>query len=389
VYRTLQSRATFSIAAFLVLAAFNFNYIEIAIAKDDSDSKKLQLLKNEISHLQLQLRRADDKRDKLTTKLRETELKTTEIHRALKTLNRQINSLNKELGELSQRQKKLELRKNRQAQLVGKELSAAYQLGQQESLKMFFNLESPDKISRMLKYYEYLVEARTEIISNYKRTLEELADIEIDIYASRKTLEENQARLSKSSRELDEQLRDRRGLLTKINQQLSNDNGRLEKLKLERSQLEKILAKLKENIQQLSIPNEMPFIKQRGNLPWPVQGRIRNRFGTNRNANLKWSGWLLDAKQSSSVKAIHYGRVIFSDYLRGHGLILIIDHGGGYLSLYAHNQILLKETGDWVTSGENIAQVGNTGGLEKSALYFEIRHQGKAVDPKTWLKSKA
>ena len=282
----------------------------------------------------------------------------------------------------------MQLKKSEQARLVGKELSAAYQLGQQEPLKLFFNLEDPDKISRMLKYYEYLVDARTAIISDYKNTLNELTTVEADLLENRTRLENNQAKLIISSQALDEQLRERRGLLSKINQQLSNDNGRLKKLKLERSQLEKIIAKLRKNIAQLSIPNERPFIKQRGHLPWPVQGRIRNRFGTTRNADLKWSGWLLDAKQSSSVKAVHYGRVIFSDYLRGHGLILIVDHGAGYLSLYAHNQILLKATGDWVTSGESIAQVGNTGGLEKSALYFEIRHHGKAVNPKPWLKPK-
>ena len=380
-------RATYRTAVSLFLIAFAFSGFDAVIA-DDNDNKKLQILKKEISHLQKQLRSTGGKRDKLATKLRESELKTTEIRHVLQTLHQEINSLNKQLGKLSRRKKQLQVKKSEQARLVDTELSAAYQLGQQEPLKLFFNLEDPDKISRMLKYYEYLVDARTAIISDYKNTLNELSTVEADLLENRTRLENNQAKLIISSQALDEQLRERRGLLSKINQQLSNDNGRLKKLKLERSQLEKIIAKLRKNIAQLSIPNERPFIKQRGHLPWPVQGRIRNRFGTTRNADLKWSGWLLDAKQSSSVKAVHYGRVIFSDYLRGHGLILIVDHGAGYLSLYAHNQILLKATGDWVTSGESIAQVGNTGGLEKSALYFEIRHHGKAVNPKPWLKPK-
>lgn len=124
-------------------------------------------------------------------------------------------------------------------------------------------------------------------------------------------------------------------------------------------------------------------------MPWPVQGKIRNFFGQRRNADLHWSGWLLGARQATEVAAVHYGRVVFADYLRGHGLLLIIDHGEGYLSLYAHNQVLLKDIGNWVSTGEIIARVGNTGGLESSALYFEIRHRGKAVDPKPWLGPKA
>ena len=120
-----------------------------------------------------------------------------------------------------------------------------------------------------------------------------------------------------------------------------------------------------------------------------MQGKLQHRFGTTRNASLKWSGWLLSAKQASPIHAIHHGRIIFSDYLRGHGLLLIVDHGEGYLSLYAHNQMLLKETGDWISSGEAIALSGNTGGLAINALYFEIRHKGKAVNPKIWLRPKA
>jgi septal ring factor EnvC (AmiA/AmiB activator) len=384
-YRVISRIVVLATIILLSVTGITFSGSGIA-ATDTNDSKKLKTLKREISLLQKQLRDSEDKRNSLSSELRRTELKATDIQQALQNLNRQISSLNTELSALAQRQEQLQVKKQRQANIVSKELSAAYRLGQSEPLKVLFNLENPEHISRMLKYYDYMVDARKQILIGYKNTLDEISAIEASLREKQKTLEANQARARESAKQLAEQLVARKTLLSTINQRFSNDQSRLKKLQLERSQLEKIIAKLEQQIQQLSIPNETPFAKQRGKLPWPVRGRIRYGFGNTRNGQLKWSGWLVEAKQSSAVKAIHYGRVVFSDYLRGQGLLLIVDHGEGYLSLYAHNQILLKETGDWVASGEGIAQVGNTGGLERSALYFEIRHRGKAIDPKRWLK---
>ncbi|MBV1930148.1 MAG: peptidoglycan DD-metalloendopeptidase family protein [Porticoccaceae bacterium] len=384
-YRVTSQIVVLATIALLGITGISFSGSGIA-ATDTKDSKKLKTLKHEIAELQKQLRKNDDKRSSLSSELRRTELKATDTQRVLQKLNRQIRSLNAELSALAQREEQLQLKKQGQADIVSKELSAAYRLGQSEPLKLLFNLENPDHISRMLKYYDYMVDARKQILIGYKNTLDEITVIEVSLLEKQETLAANQAQASNSAKQLAEQLVTRKTLLSTINQRFNNDQSRLKKLQLERGQLEKIIAKLEQQIQQLSIPNETPFVKQRGKLPWPVRGRIRHSYGSTRNGRLKWSGWLVEAKQSSSVKAIHYGRVVFSDYLRGQGLLLIVDHGEGYLSLYAHNQILLKETGDWVASSEGIAQVGNTGGLERSALYFEIRHRGKAVDPKRWLK---
>lgn len=371
--------------ALFAIAIITFSNAGIAAA-DTKDSKKLETLKHEIAELQKQLRKNDDKRNSLSSELRRTELQATNTQRRLQKLKQQISTLNTELSALAQRKERLQLKKQDQAEIVSKELSAAYRLGQTEPLKLLFNLENPDHISRMLKYYDYIVDARRQVLISYKKTLDEIASIEVSLLEKQKTLEANQIEVNSSAKHLAEQLVSRKALLSTINQRFNNNQSRLKKLQLERGQLEEIIAKLEQQIQQLPVPNTTPFAKQQGKLPWPVQGRIRYSFGSTRNGELKWSGWLMEARQSSSVKAIHYGRVVFSDYLRGQGLLLIVDHGEGYLSLYAHNQILLKEAGDWVASGEGIAQVGNTGGLERSALYFEIRHRGKAVDPKRWLK---
>ncbi len=129
-----------------------------------------------------------------------------------------------------------------------------------------------------------------------------------------------------------------------------------------------------------------PFKALRGGLEWPARGRLVSLFGTQRAGNLKWDGVVIAAKEGSEVKAIHHGRVAFSDWLRGFGLLMIIDHGDGYMSLYGHNQSLFKETGDWVEPGETIAVMGNSGGQRNAGVYFGIRYKGKAVNPKKWCK---
>ena len=358
-------------------------------AHADKESRKLDALNKQITQLQKELRESDDKRGKLNAQLRESELKAAEASKQLLALNQQIKQLNSELDKLQKRQISLREKRSGQEQLVARELEAAHRLGGDEPLRMLFNLENPDHVNRMLKYYEHMVDARKSILLDYKNTLAELKAVETSLTENRSRLETAKSGAETSSIELQTKVAERKSVLAAIHKKFDSDNSRLKSLQQEKAQLEKVIATLEQNIAGLEAPNRQPFTRQKGKLPWPVEGRVRNYFGQRRNADLHWSGWLLGAKQSSAVNAVHYGRVVFADYLRGHGLLLIIDHGEGYLSLYAHNQILLKEIGSWVSAGETIARVGNTGGQESSALYFEIRHRGKAIDPKPWLKPKA
>lgn len=373
-------------AACLVVTAAIALVGHAAQPSDDKDRKKLAVLKHEISALQKQLRHTDSERGQQAEKLRKTEQKAAQIQQALRKLDLEVGALDTDLAGLADKKKILEIDKRKQAEMVARELSAAYRLGRQEPLKLLFNLENPDKVGRMLRYYQYMITARSDVLSNFKNTLSEIASVEAELLAKQGKLKESQAAFVTASDNLKMELDERKNLLATITRQAVNEKTRLSTLELEKRQLEKLIAKLEENIRNLSIPSDTPFVTQRGKLPWPVTGTVQHGFGATRNTSLVWSGWLLSAREASPVKAIHHGRVVFSDYLRGHGLMLIIDHGGGYLSLYAHNQMLLKEIGDWVTGGEDIARVGNTGGLAQSALYFEIRNKGKPVDPKTWLQ---
>ncbi|HCO60547.1 MAG TPA: ATPase [Porticoccaceae bacterium] len=355
----------------------------------DGETRKLEALNKQITNLQRELRQNDDKRSKLNSQLRNSELKAAEASKQLLKLTQQIKDLNKELGALEKKQITLREKRSTQGRLVARELEAAHRLGNQEPLRVLFNLEEPDQINRVLKYYEYVVNARKNILLDYKNTLAHLTTVETSLAEKRGKLEASRSQVETVSAQLQAKVGERKTVLAAINKKLDHGNSRMKDLQQKKVQLEKVINTLERSIARLEAPNRQSFAEQKGKLPWPVQGKIRNFFGQRRNADLHWSGWLLGAKQATEVAAIHYGRVVFADYLRGHGLLLIIDHGEGYLSLYAHNQVLLKEIGNWVSTGEIIARVGNTGGLDSSALYFEIRHQGKAVDPKPWLRPNA
>ncbi|OUS03937.1 hypothetical protein A9Q90_07890 [Gammaproteobacteria bacterium 54_18_T64] len=353
------------------------------------EQAKLATLSSEISQLQKKLRTTRTEHDKSAADLRAIELQSAASRRQVLSLDKEIRLLGKEQGKLYAQQQQLDQQRQRQAGQVAQELAAAYRLGREEPLKVLLNLENPAELGRTLKYYEHIVKARSKIIEDYQSTLRELDNIGQSLLNKQNDLTNKRHQLQALHQSLKVEVQQRSALLKNSRQLISSEKGRLTKLSLERQQLERIIQTLQKHLQNLNIPDNQAFSQRRGKLPWPVKGRLGHSFGSARGSHLKWHGWLLRATEASPVKAIHHGRVVFSNYLRGQGLLIILDHGDNYLSLYAHNQVLLKETGDWVYPGDLIAKVGNTGGLERSALYFEIRRKGKAIDPKRWLKPRA
>jgi septal ring factor EnvC (AmiA/AmiB activator) len=198
-------------------------------------------------------------------------------------------------------------------------------------------------------------------------------------------LETSQNKLDKRYQQLLAIKQQREKTLQKILASLKSGDSRLKKLINDRRELEKLIQSVEQAIINLKIPSEyQAFSKRQGKMPWPVKGRLQNRFGTHRQGHLKWDGLMIKTSPGTIVKAIHHGRVVFADWLRGQGLLIILDHGDGYMSLYAHSEVLLKDLGDWVVAGEPIARAGNSGGLSESGLYFEIRKNGRPINPRRW-----
>jgi septal ring factor EnvC (AmiA/AmiB activator) len=367
-----------------------FLLVSSTLAGEKEDRIKLKTISQDIAKLQQSIKGGNKQQDALNKALRKSELASAGINLKINALETKLKSLNTELTQLHLEQTALETSRQSQQAIISKQITAAYHLGREEPIKLLLNQETPDKLSRTLKYYDYFLRARGEKLNQYRETLSSLNKVETSISDHQLALSKNRDTLKQEQQQLIERQQARREVLAQLNKQLSGSKQALNKLTVEQSRLESVLKSLQESIAKLSLPSaEQSFAGQRGRLPWPVSGQLSKYFGASRNASITWNGWLLKAKEGSPVNTVHHGRVIFSNYLRGHGLLMIIDHGDGYMSLYAHNQVLLKETGEWVLTGETIAKVGNSGGRDEHALYFEIRHKGKPTNPKRWLKKKA
>lgn len=380
-----MSRTQLTISALLT-----FLLVSSTLAGEKEDRIKLKMISQDIAKLQQSIKGGNKQQDALNKALRKSELDSAGINLKINALETKLKSLNTELTQLHLEQTALEASRQSQQAIISKQITAAYHLGREEPIKLLLNQETPDRLSRTLKYYDYFLHARGEKLNQYRETLSSLNQVEASISDHQLALSENRDTLKQEQQQLIERQQARREVLAQLNKQLSGSKQALNKFTVEQSRLERVLKSLQESIAKLSLPStEQSFVGQRGRLPWPVSGQLSKYFGASRNASITWNGWLLKAKEGSPVNTVHHGRVIFSNYLRGHGLLIIIDHGDGYMSLYAHNQVLLKETGEWVLTGETIARVGNSGGRDEHALYFEIRHKGKPTNPKRWLKKKA
>jgi len=221
-------------------------------------------------------------------------------------------------------------------------------------------------------------------IDTFKSTIVELQNIEKSYNEKNLQLISLSEQQKHKQSSLENNKKEREQTLTSLSKELLNNQQKLDQLIAEEENLVSALKKLAKVTQSEVNLNGLGQLKSK--LAWPVQGKISHAFGSRKQGYLKWKGVLLNASEGKQVKTIHNGTVLFADWLKGYGLVTVIDHGKGYMSLYGHNQALLKNVGDRVETGEPIALVGQSGGQTQSGLYFEIRHRGKAMNPKSWCK---
>ena len=364
-----------------------------ALADEKAEMAKLQ---KEIEALQKELKDVQGTRSDLQKDLEKSEKQINELQKKASDINKQLNEQNKELNQLKNERSQLEqARKNQQAQ-IAEQMRAAHKLGEQSEVKVLLNQESPDQLSRIMKYHSYFMEAHTAKMQAYLETITRIDALTPEI--EKKTLELGimQGELDAQRAQLKDIHGERQKALAKVNSELKNKNQELKQLNRDRQQLQALLERVTKRVATtgaINSPSYVPlpaggekFSMRKGRLPWPTQGSMIHRFGSARiSGQMNWSGAYIAAPMGNSVVAVHHGRVVFADYFGGHGLLVIVDHGEGYLSLYAHNQNLLKKAGEPVKAGETIATVGNSGGQASTGLYFEIRHNGKPIDPGGWL----
>jgi septal ring factor EnvC (AmiA/AmiB activator) len=370
----------------LLLAAFIGLGLSLSALADNHQKKELQQLKTSISSLEKKLRNQRKEKNTLQQQLETIERDIRDLNKKNRNIGKKITKNENDLSLLKSKKNNLEQRIENQRSTIAQQIQAAYKTGNEEPVKLLLNQENPEQLSRILKYYDYLLEARSKKIDQFtadieslKITLSKIQSIKASLADSRKELEKDQQKLARN-------LGKRKTTLNKLSQSLQSNNQQLNQYKKQRDELETVIETVEKAARAITPAQDYPsFALSKGKLNWPVRGKLKASFGSKRSEYLRWQGWLISAKEGANIQSVHYGRVVFSDYLRGFGLLVIVDHGDGYMSLYAHNKELLRETGDWVQSGEIVARAGNTGGLTQTALYFEVREQGKPVNPRIWL----
>ena len=364
-----------------------------AVADEPNPAKaeaELKAVRSQIEKMQADMERDAGKRDKLSKELEESEKTVGTARGELDKLRRDRAVHAARRAELaSQRQHEQgELEKDRGA-LAG-QLRAAYMIGKSEPFKLLLNQRQPVELGRVLVYYQYFGRARAAQIAAIDAHLGELATVDEGLAAEEQRLaaleEQQQGELSRL-----QSARERRGrALVSLDAETKNRAQELDRLKDQQGGLEKLIRELRRALERLDkFPTDSKdaFAKLRGKLAWPVAGKLVASFGQTRAGGLKWDGVLLAGAQGTPVRAIYHGRVVYADWLSGLGLLTIIDHGDGYLSLYGHNERLFKEVGERVTAGDTIATLGDSGGRPSPGLYFEIRKGGHPIDPRPWFKS--
>ncbi|MCW8834028.1 MAG: peptidoglycan DD-metalloendopeptidase family protein [Colwellia sp.] len=348
------------------------------------NSEKLSGVQQAIAQQESNIFNTNKARSQLEQQLKQDDLAIAKTAKAINDTEQSLEATHVKIAKLGQEKQQLTAQKKAQERLLAQQLRSAYTTGQHDYLKLLLNQEQSEKIQRTISYYQYLNKARIQEIDNYQATIATLLEV---TSAHQEQVEQLEV-LKKSQLQQKLTLRDNKAkrtrTITSLNKKLLSSKQQLAKLKAEEANLTAALQKLEALIRAEIDLTGLSKLKRK--LSWPVKGRMLRSFGSRKQGYLKWKGVLLGAPIGRQVRTIHNGTILFSDWLKGYGLLTVIDHGNGYMSLYAHNQTLLKAVGDRVETGEPIALVGQSGGQNQAGLYFEIRHQGKAVNPKLWCR---
>jgi septal ring factor EnvC (AmiA/AmiB activator) len=363
-----------------------------SLAQQSSDNENnqkeanqaLSKVQQQISDQQKSIKQTSSERSALEKQLRNDDISIAKIVKAMIKTNTDFEDTQLTLKNLAQEKVSLTHKKQQQEKVLAQQLRAAYTSGNHDYLKLLLNQKSPASVERTVTYYKYLNDARIKEIDQFQIVLSDLLAVTTQHQEQAKRLNILKQQQTEQKVTFQGSKQERKNTLRAINKELLNSKQLLAKLVAEEENLVVALQRIATLSQQSAELVGLKKLKRK--LSWPIKGKISHSFGSRKQGYLKWKGILLAAPVGKQVKAIHNGTVLFSDWLKGYGLVTVLDHGAGYMSLYGHNQALLKSVGDRVETGEPIALVGQSGGQSQSGLYFEIRRDGQAVNPKAWFK---
>jgi len=357
-------------------------------AQEHEARQKLDAVRAEIKALTEQQREIEGERGEAAKALRTKETALAEVAKDVRALDDKLAAQQADLDKLDAERTKLETALKSQRDALAALLRSAYALGRNEELKLLLQQNDVAAIARVLAYNRYFQRARVGRIDQLSVDLEDLAKVQESIRTKTAELEATRNARAAEADKLETERSEREKLVEELDSKLKEQGARVAALGKDEKALTSLIEKLRDVF--ADIPKQLsgaePFASQRGRLAPPVAGKVVRGFGAVDESGRKSSGLLLAAKSGTAVHAVSHGRIVFADWLRGYGLMIIVDHGDGYLSLYGCNETLLKDVGDWVNAGETIATSGASGGQKTPGLYFEVRAKGQPVDPKAWLR---
>ena len=356
----------------------------VAQAKDSDDAEKeLAALQEELKARQQALLNSRASAEELQAVLAESEKQIGAVAGKLNTTRKALAENKQQQASLTRRQAELREAIGQQQSMLAGQLKSAFIAGHYDYAKMIFYQQDAARFERIITYYKYLNQARQANITQFTATVTELESVTASLQQKASELNQLQADQQQQQNELVARQQDRQQTLKQLNAKIAGEETRIAQLR----EAEQALVEAIERAQRMSqIPQELTGLaSDKGRLLKPADGSVRKLFGKRRQGQVRWKGSMIDGREGSAVKAIAHGRVVYSDWLRGFGLVTIIEHGDGFMTVYGHNQALLRQAGESVAKGETVALLGQSGGQNSPNLYFEIRHKGKAVNPADWL----
>ena len=380
-HKLFQGKSLVHRLFFLVMLGSVF-FVFNAKAQERSDLESIQ---QQIKNKQAQISQQLEAAKKLQENLKVVELQIAKSAKKLNKIDISLANNQQQLRVLRKQQKGYLASLEQQKSVLAKQIRSAYMTGNYDFAKMLLNQQDAANFERTITYYQYLNKARKSQIDSFNLLVKDLQKVNAKLIDNQNELEQLKGKQLEQQRALEANQTQREGTLVAIQATIESEEAKITQLQINEKNLLEALTRAQQQVDQQDITlSGLSALK--GRLLMPAEGNLRKMFGRFRQGQIKWKGVVINGTAGDSVVAIHHAKVLYSDWLRGFGLVTVLDHGNGYMSLYGHNQALLKQAGEAVQAGEAIALLGQSGGQSRPNLYFEIRHKGRPINPVSWLK---
>lgn len=361
--------------------------LSVAAQSAKQDTEKLKDIKKSLQRVQQKIQKNRARYHPLQKELKNTETTIGQLAKTIEQQTRQLRKSQRQIKQLKKQQVQAQKDLQTQKDTLSQQIRAAYMMGQQDYLKLLLNQQDPARLGRIMTYYQYFNNARLRQMQKISQLLETVQVLEQNIILENQAQQKLLKKQQRRKQQLEKKNQQRQQVLTALGKTYKKQKTRLGTLQQDKKNLQEILKQVSVQPHFTPLPDTKAFAELKRQLPWPVQGNIAHHYGSERGiGSLKWQGLFITAPTGRKVRAVANGRVVYADWFRHFGQLIIIEHDQAYMTLYGHNQSLYVKTGVQVKAGKIIASVGNSGGNTQNGLYFELRKRGNPINPHPWFR---